>query len=235
MEGLSDTELKEENRRMHTVMAPIDQDTAGAACSGDDACTGADAGMDAATIIDLTDAAQIDFEPQGTNFVISGQIMCWIGSNCDGDDGDVYKLSVPWGYGVDVDLTWVDFGQPVGGVSTENDVYRGAIYTCDDDFHMSLSTSGTIYGDCMIDATEGEAQMDQWGWGMSYNPLSPLPMTTNGTDVGGQDIYIHVDCYDCGSYSGGIETYELEIALRTSDGGTGKDFGTYASTPSASR
>ncbi len=45
MEGLSDTELKEENRRMHTVMAPIDQDTAGAACSGDDACTGTDAGM----------------------------------------------------------------------------------------------------------------------------------------------------------------------------------------------
>ena len=214
MEGYSVTELKEENRRSEVVMAPANQDTSNPSCLGDDACTGVDAGGTSSDIIDLTPA--ITFHPSGVTTTISGTLPAYNWAGFLGSD--FYQLSVPWGYTIEVDILWED---SVGsGVSSQDNIYMGAIYECDTSFDAGIY--GSIFSDCAIPGA------GQFG-GYPTGTTTPVQFSTNGTDVGGRDIWIQVYCWDCGPpYSSPpITYYSLEITPVPSDGGSGTDYGAY--------
>ncbi|MFL2956716.1 MAG: hypothetical protein ACJZ39_04545 [Candidatus Thalassarchaeaceae archaeon] len=221
MEGYSDTELKEETRRSEVVMAPSNQDPNSASCLGNDACTGSDAGVTSADIIDITPAVTFDPDPSSPITSITGSLDTWTSSGAISND--IYKLSVPWGFGIQVDIITED--TPGGGHSTQQNAYYGGIYTCDT-FDLGLSGGISTYSsDCGIDSVY---PMYVYTPVFQYLPVtSPAEMSTNGTDVGGKDIWIQVYCYDCGPIwsSPTIDEYTLEITAAASDGGTGQDFG----------
>ncbi len=221
MEGYSDTELKEETRRSEVVMAPSNQDPNSASCLGNDACTGSDAGVTSADIIDITPAVTFDPDPSSPITSITGSLDTWTSSGAISND--IYKLSVPWGFGIQVDIITED--TPGGGHSTQQNAYYGGIYTCDT-FDLGLSGGiSTFSSDCGVDSVY---PMYVYTPVYQYLPVtSPAEMSTNGTDVGGKDIWIQVYCYDCGPIwsSPTIDEYTLEITAAASDGGTGQDFG----------
>ncbi|MGA0233540.1 MAG: hypothetical protein ACO3MB_11785, partial [Saprospiraceae bacterium] len=94
--ALLDTDVREELKEAPLEAKVITVPSSG--CLGDDACTGQDAGITLATIIDLTSA--VDWTPSatGTDTTFSGYLPTY-GWGATGND--IYMLSVPWGYSVE--------------------------------------------------------------------------------------------------------------------------------------
>ena len=187
-------------------------------CLGDDACTGVDAGVTMTDIIDLTPGVTFAPSASGTDTTFSGYLPTY---SWGAVGNDIYMLSVPWGYSVEAITTWED--TPGSGTSTQDSIYWTAIYTCDTfDLGLYGGVSTSLYP-CVIDD--------------NYQSTYPGPGTmsgdsasTLGTDVGGQDIFIQIYCWDCGWYSNPqITDYELTIRVKASDGGEG-DYGSSSST-----
>ena len=95
-------------------------------CLGDDACTGVDAGITMADIIDLTPGVTFTPSATGTDTTFSASLPSY-GWGATGND--IYMLSVPWGYSVEAITTWED--TPGSGTSVQDLIYITGIYTCD--------------------------------------------------------------------------------------------------------
>ncbi len=204
-------ELEDKEMRAYTVSVP----TSG--CNGDDACTGVDAGTTMADIIDLTPGVTFAPSASGTTTSFSGYLPTY------GSAGnDIYMLSVPMGYGVEAAALWEDVAG--SGTSVQGSIYWIGIYTCDQfdlGLYGGISTSPTYGSPCGVDDTYAST----WG---GTPAMSGDAASTVGTDVGGQDIFIQVYCWDCGWYSNpSITDYDLEITVIPSDGGTNDDYGSY--------
>lgn len=218
-------ELKETPLQAEVVPTP---GLSPSVCLGDDACTGVDAGITLADIIDLTPAIDWTASATGTDTTFSGYLpqYSWTGAI----PNDIYMVSVPWGYQIEAITTWEDIAG--SGTSVQDQIYWTGIYTCDTfDLGLYGGISSSIYSGspCGVDDTYEYAS---W-WGGTPGTMSGDIASTAGTDVGGQDIYIQVYCYDCGSYSNPqITDYELTIRVTPSDGGSGGDVGNYESTVS---
>ena len=114
-------------------------------------------------------------------------------------------LSVPWGYSVEAITTWED--TPGSGTSVQDLIYITGIYTCDT-FDLGLYGGiSSFTSDCGVDDNYGSS----WG---GTPTMSGDSASTIGTDVGGQDIFIQIYCWDCGWYSNPqITEYDLTIRV----------------------
>jgi len=214
--ALLDTDVQEELKEAPFEAKVITVPSSG--CLGDDACTGQDAGTTLATIIDLTSA--VDWTPSatGTDTTFSGYLPTY------GSAGnDIYMLTVPWGYQVEAITTWEDVAG--SGTSVQDSIYWTGIYSCDTfdlGLYGGISTSPWGGSPCGID----DNYASTWP---GPGTMSGDSASTVGTDVGGQDIFIQIYCWDCGWYSNpSITDYELTIRVTPSDGGMG-DFGDWGS------
>lgn len=216
--ALLDTNGPDKLEERVMVASTVSVPTSG--CLGDDACTGVDAGITMADIIDLT--AGVTFSPSatGTDTTFSGYLPTY-GWGATGND--IYMLSVPWGYSVEAIVEWEDVAG--SGTSTQDSIYWAGIYSCDT-FDLGLYGGISSYSSpCGIDSSYEST------WGGSPT-MSGDSASTIGTDVGGQDIFIQIYCWDCGWYSNPqITDYDLTIRVLPSDGGEG-DYGysSYSST-----
>ena len=122
--ALLDTNGPEKLEERVMVASTVSVPTSG--CLGDDACTGVDAGITMADIIDLT--AGVTFSPSatGTDTTFSGYLPTY-GWGATGND--IYMLSVPWGYSVEAIVEWEDVAG--SGTSTQDSIYWAGIYSCD--------------------------------------------------------------------------------------------------------
>ena len=219
--ALLDADVREELKETPLDAKVVTVPSSG--CLGDDACTGVDAGVTAADMIDLTSA--IDWTPSatGTNTTFSGELSTY--SSWQATGSDIYMISVPWGYEVEIATFWED--SPGTGTSIYQSVYLSGIYSCID-FDLGLSGGISSWSsDCGIDDTW--VGYSWWGQGTDTGTAA----STEGVDVGGTDIYVQVNCYDCGyqwNMPIQINNYELVISVTPSDGGSGGDVGNYEST-----
>ena len=216
--ALLDTNGPEKLEERVMVASTVSVPTSG--CLGDDACTGVDAGITMADIIDLTPGVTFSPSATGTDTTFSGYLPTY-GWGATGND--IYMLSVPWGYSVEAIVEWEDVAG--SGTSTQDSIYWAGIYSCDT-FDLGLYGGISSYSSpCGID----DSYASSWGGSPT---MSGDSASTIGTDVGGQDIFIQIYCWDCGWYSNPqITDYDLTIRVLPSDGGEG-DYGysSYSST-----
>ena len=185
--ALLDTDVQEKLDDKVMIASTVPVPSSG--CLGDDACTGVDAGITMADIIDLTPGVTFAPSATGTSTTFSGYLPTY-GWGATGND--IYMLSVPWGYSVEAITTWED--TPGSGTSVQDLIYITGIYTCDT-FDLGLYGGISTYSsDCGVDDNYGSS------WGGSPT-MSGDAASTIGTDVGGQDIFIQIYCWDCGWYS----------------------------------
>ena len=216
--AMLDTDVQEKLDDKVMIASTVPVPSSG--CLGDDACTGVDAGTTLATIIDLTPGVTFTPSATGTDTTFSGYLPTY------GSAGnDIYMLSVPWGYSVEAITTWED--TPGSGTSVQDLIYITGIYTCDTfdlGLYGGIGTGSPPYGSpCGVDDNYGSS----WG---GTPTMSGDSASTIGTDVGGQDIFIQIYCWDCGWYSNPqITDYDLTIRVTPSDGGEG-DYGASTST-----
>ncbi len=213
--ALLDTDVQEKLDDKVMIASTVPVPSSG--CLGDDACTGVDAGITMADIIDLTPGVTFAPSATGTSTTFSASLPSY-GWGATGND--IYMLSVPWGYSVEAITTWED--TPGSGTSVQDLIYITGIYTCDT-FDLGLYGGiSSFTSDCGVDDNYGSS------WGGSPT-MSGDSASTIGTDVGGQDIFIQIYCWDCGFYSNPqITEYDLTIKVMPSDGGEG-DYGSSSS------
>jgi len=220
--AMLDTDVQEKLDDRVKIASTVPVPSSG--CLGDDACTGVDAGITIADIIDLTPGVTFSPSATGTDTTFSGYLPTY---SYGAVGNDIYMLSVPWGYGVEVITTWED--TPGSGTSVQDVIYITGIYTCDS-FDLGLYggiATGTYGSPCGVDDNYQSAYPGP-------GTMSGDSASTAGTDVGGQDIFIQIYCWDCGWYSNPqITDYEMTIRVTPSDGGEG-DYGASSSTTAAS-
>ena len=192
-------------------------------CQGYDACLGVDAGgysgrneicvgsttVGSCPVANLT--SYVDYGSGSTSTTFYGYMdgQAYGSAANTLDDDDVYTMWVPWGYGVNVTVSWNSSVTMMYGAIGSSGMTAASTYQ---------SGGATVYG--------------YSGWGSN----GAFTLSTLGNSVSGSSLEIFLDCYSnyCKTSSGYTSDYTMTIETWPSDGGNYGDaavqYGTGAST-----